>query len=132
MRFTASCITWQNENGVVLLGFADDEFNTTQYLLLQRTLGPDQQDRDLGMDRLYIELNDQARSAYGTVEEARLRMQGVTFRLDQATAATVSNGESIEIAFDVTAARLQEMAEQLRLLTGPDRVHVTPDDGMST
>lgn len=132
MRFTASCITWQNDNGVALLGFADDEFDTTQYLLLQRTLEPDQQDRDLGLDRLHIELNDQARSDYGTVEDARLRRQGVTFRLDRTTAATVSNGESIEIAFDVTAARLQEIAEQLRRLIGPSRVHVTPNDGIAT
>lgn len=124
MRFTASCISWQIEDGVALLGFADDEFHTTQYLLLQRTLEPDQQDRALGMDRVYIEWSEQSRSAYGHVEEARLRRDGITLRLDPATAAAVSNGERLEIVFDVTAPRLLEIAEQLRLLIGPDRVHV--------
>lgn len=128
MRFTASCITWQNEDGVALLGFADDEFNTTRYLLLQRTLEPDPQDCGLSHDRVYIELNDQSRSAYGDVEEARLRKPGVTFRFDPTTAAAVSSGESVEIAFDVTVRRLEEMAEQLRLLIGQDRVHATLND----
>ena len=126
MRFKASCITWQNENGVAMLGFADDEFNTTQYLLLQRTLEPDQQDRALGHDRVHVQLNE--RSAYGNVEEAQLRKQGISFWLDQVTAATVSNGEGIEIAFDVTAPRLKDMAEQLRLLIGQERVHATLND----
>lgn len=128
MRFTASCITWQNENGVAVLGFADDELSTTQYLLLQRTLEPDRQDLALGFDRVHIESNDQSQSAYGDIEEVQLRAQGVTFRFDQTTAATVSNGETIEIAFEVTAPRLQDMAEQLRLLIGPGRVHVTLDN----
>lgn len=128
MRFTASCIIWRNEDGVAELGFADDEFNTTQYLLLQRTLEPDQQDRASGFDRVHIELSDQSHSAYGDIDEVRLRMQGAAFRFDQTTAATVSNGETIEIAFEVTAPRLQELAEQLRLLIGQDRVHVSLDN----
>ena len=72
-----------------------------------------------------MEWSEQSQSAYGHVEEARLRRDGITLWLDPATAAAVSNGESLEIAFDVTAPRLQEIAEHLRLLIGPDRVHVT-------
>ena len=128
MRFTASCITWQNENGVAVLGFADDELNTTRYVLLQRTLEPDQQDRSLGQDRVHIEVNDQSQSAYGDIEEAQLRTEGVTFRFDPTTAAKVSHGEAIEIAFEVTAPKLQEMAEQLRLLIGQGMVHLTLND----
>lgn len=120
MKFKASCITWQNENGVAMLGFADDEFNTTRYLLLQRTVEPDQQDRALGHDRVHIHLNE--RSAYGTIEETQLRPQGVIFRLAPGTAAMVSDSEAIEVTFDLTATKLKELADQLRLLVGEGRV----------
>ena len=58
MQFTASFITWQQENGAALLGFADSEFDTTNFLLLQRTLDPNQQDVALVQDGLHIQLND--------------------------------------------------------------------------
>ena len=123
MKFKASCITWQHENGVAMLGFADDEFNTTQYLLLQRTLEPDQQDCALGHDWVHIQLNE--RSAYGTVEEAQLQKDSVVLRLDDATAATVSDGENIEITFDVPTTKIKDLAEQFGLLIGQERVRTT-------
>jgi len=129
MKFHATRITCQVEDGVAMLGFADDDFNTTQYLLLQRTLEPDQQDRGLGMDKVHIELNSQIRSAYGNVEEAQLRTRGVVFRLDPATAAKVSDGETIDVAIDMTASKMKEVAEQLRLLIGEERVLDTPQRG---
>ena len=63
MELHASRITCRVEDGVAMLGFADDDINTTQYLLLQRTLEPDQQDRRLGMDKVHVELNSQIKSA---------------------------------------------------------------------
>jgi hypothetical protein len=125
MKFHASRITCQVEDGVAVLGFADDDTHTTQYLLLQRTLEPDQQDRKLGMDQVHLELNSQIKSAYGTVEEAQLRKHGVVFRLDPTTAAKVSDGETIDVTFDLSAGKMKELAEQLRLLIGEERVRVT-------
>ena len=129
MKFHASRITCQVEDGVAVLGFADDDTNMTQYLLLQRTLQPDPQDRRLGMDKVHFELNSQIKSAYGTVEEAQLRKQGVVFRLDPATAAKVSDGETIDVAIDLSAGKMKELAEQLRLLIGEDRVRITSREG---
>jgi hypothetical protein len=129
MKFHASRITCQVEDGVAMVGFADDDINTTQYLMLQRTLGPDQQDRRLGMDKVHIEFNSQLRSAYGNVEEVQLRKQGVVFRFDPATAAKVSSGETIDVTMEMTAGKMKELAEQLRLLIGEERVRVTPHKG---
>jgi hypothetical protein len=120
MKFKASYITWQNQNGVAMLGFADHEFNTMQYLLLQRTLEPDLQDHALGHDQVHIQLNE--RSAYGTVEEAQLQKGGLVLRLDDATAATVSGGENIEITLDVPTAKIKDLDKQLGLLIGKERV----------
>lgn len=38
------------DGGIHLIGFADSEFNTSTYLVLQRSLEFDEQDSALGMD----------------------------------------------------------------------------------
>jgi hypothetical protein len=118
MQFTATFVTYQNENDTVLLGFADSEFDTTNFLLLQRNLEPDDRDIANGLDGLHIQFNNHF--AYGKIESASLRTSGLALRLDQATAAAISNGEAIEIAFDLPATRLPELESQLRLLIGED------------
>lgn len=120
MIFNAPVISAKTENGVAILGFANDEVNTTQYLLLQRLLNPSQQDRALGLDRIHVQLNE--RSEYGAVKEACLRVQSVVFQFDEATAAAVSNGEPVEITFNVNSAQLDSLATQLRQLIGKDNV----------
>ena len=119
MKLALPFVVVQNEYGVALLGFADEQFNTTQYLLLQRTLAPDDQDRALGQDRVHIELND--RSAYGDVEEARIEngLRLPVLRLDPLTASQVSGGETIEVGFGESAS-LDIIAAQLRLLIGAE------------
>jgi hypothetical protein len=117
MTFNLPFVTVRNEYGVALLGFADEQFNTKHYLLLQRTLEPDDQDRGLGQDRVHIELND--RSAYADVEEARLANGRLVLRLDPATAGQISGGETIEVAFGESTS-LDIIASQLRLLIGPE------------
>jgi hypothetical protein len=129
MKFHASRITCLVEDGVAMLGFADDDINTTHYLLLQRTLEPNPEDRRLGMDQVHVELNSQIQSAYGNVEEARLRKRGVVFRLDPATAAKVSDGEAIDVTIDMTPEKMKEVADQLRLLIGEKNVRVAPQKG---
>jgi hypothetical protein len=120
MTLTLPFVTVQNEYGVALLGFANEQFNTTQYLLLQRTLEPDDQDRALGQDRVHIELND--RSAYGDVEEARLENGRLVLRLDPLTANQLSGGETIEVAFGESMG-LDIIATQLRVLIGVKFCH---------
>jgi hypothetical protein len=122
MQFTATFVTYQNENDTILLGFADSEFDTTNFLLLQRTLEPAQQDVALGLAGLHIQFNE--RFAYGKVESASLRSGGLTLRLDQATAAAISNGEDIEIKFAFPELRIRELESQLRSLIEADQFDI--------
>lgn len=55
----------QKENNVVIVGFADDEFNSKEYVLLQKSLVSEEQDKKLGLDQVHITFNDPSRSAYG-------------------------------------------------------------------
>jgi hypothetical protein len=125
MRFSANCVTCQTRDGVALLGFADDEFNTTQYVLLQRELGPQRpEDREAGFDKPHIEVNSQTHSGYGGVMDARLHETSLVLRLDPQAAARMFVDDTIEIAIRVPSEKLDEIGEQLRLLLGNDIVRV--------
>lgn len=122
MEFHANCISHQTEDGVALLGFADDEFSPSQYIFLQRTLEPDQQNHESGHDAIHIEINSQERSTYGDVEQAQLERDRLSLRLSEDTASNLSSSTTIQITFDVMPDQLNNLAKQLRLLLGQDRV----------
>ncbi|GIW82863.1 MAG: hypothetical protein KatS3mg105_4670 [Gemmatales bacterium] len=124
MRFTATCVTCQTQDDVAMLGFADDEFNTSQYVLLQKDLEPSQEDLELGHDRPYIEIDDQRYSRYGGVVKAQLKENQLVLKLDPQAAADMSVDDTIEISFRVPMERLKEISSQLRLLLGNDIVQV--------
>jgi hypothetical protein len=111
-----------------MLGFADEEFNTTQYVMLQKGLRPNQQDREHGFDQLHIEVNSQIHSGYGGVVEAQLQENWLILKIDPQAAANMSVDDTIEIAFHVSMERLKEISNQLRLLLGSQRVRTAFDD----
>ncbi|MBB4128791.1 hypothetical protein GGR77_004122 [Xanthomonas translucens] len=52
-----------------LVGFADQAFDTTAYLLLQRAFAFDEQDVALGMDTYHVEWSGQEISGYGGISQ---------------------------------------------------------------
>lgn len=120
----ANCVTCQTQDDVAVLAFADDEFNTTQYVMLQKGLKPSQEDRALGLDKLYMEVNSQGQSSHGGVETAQLESNRLLLTLDPKAAAKMSLGDTIEISFRVPREKLTEISDQLRFLLGPDNVQV--------
>jgi hypothetical protein len=124
----ASCVTWSVEDGVAILGFADDPVDTEHYLLLILDLSPDDQDRALLMDRLYVEMESQANSAYGELVEAEIIEHRVRLRFDPAAAAAVSSGEVVEIILDGDPGARQRVIAGLALLVGPERLRVVDSE----
>lgn len=90
----------QIENDVVVVGFADNEYNTNQYLLLQRTLCCTKQDCDLSLDKIHISYNDQTRSSYGGILNAILAEDSMELILDSETADALGTNTIIEVTFN--------------------------------
>ncbi|NLF15080.1 MAG: hypothetical protein GX597_25090 [Anaerolineaceae bacterium] len=63
----AKFVYTQSNNESVMVGFADDQFNTTEYILLQRMLDPLQEGNNSQQEDVYIEINEQKYGAYGGV-----------------------------------------------------------------
>jgi hypothetical protein len=90
--FEAKSVAVEHPDGEFhLVGFADREFNTSIYLMLQRAFEHDEhdeQDVELGMDTYHVEWCDQQNSGYGGISQFVLKPTGaeITFAPDAAEA----------------------------------------------
>jgi len=62
-----------HDAGTFSLAFADDADTPRRYVLLQKSLAPDAQDIELGLDGLHLEIDDPSRSAYRAVARIDVR-----------------------------------------------------------
>lgn len=60
----AKMVSFEEDDATVILAFSASEEEVTDYLMLQYPLQPDEQDRRLRMDGLYIERADQRSGCY--------------------------------------------------------------------
>ena len=128
MKFKASAISALIEDGVAILGFADDQFNPTCYLMLSRTLEPSRQDLTQGLDKPHLEVNSQKNSYYGGLREARLSRSRLMVMLEEEAATKMSIDKEIEVDFTLKDEKLREVSQQLRLVLGDDSIHVEIDN----
>lgn len=63
----------EDDGEVFILAMTDKEYDPQHYILLQKSLVPDQQDIDAGLDGIHIEIGDQSRSAYRAIARIELR-----------------------------------------------------------
>src|SRR4051794_4756778 len=77
----------------LIVGFADRQFDTSRHLILQRSLNPDD---DAGV---YLEYNNQAFSAYGTVSQCLLCNGRIEMTVDDVTAKRLGTPTTFAIEF---------------------------------
>lgn len=82
--FDAKIFFSEDENGVLVVAFADDEQEPQKSVLIQKTLEPDEQDRELGLDKSHIEIAGQSRSTYGGISSINVSLDGVEIHLNEA------------------------------------------------
>lgn len=106
----------QIENNIITVGFADDEFNTQEYILLQKTIIYDDQDKKLGFNRIHITCNDQSRSAYGGILKFIFNNGKINILLDPNTADVLKTEDQIEIVFPTNTFDLAKLRQYLQEL----------------
>ncbi len=94
------------ENGVLTVGFADDEFNTQEYLLFQHWLDAEAAGED---DVIYIERDDQSRGTYGGVQRLVLSRTHALLLLSPTTAGVIATEQAVNIFFSATDEQFQEL-----------------------
>ena len=122
MVIDAKNVSGSAQNGVVMLTFANDAVAPSQYVLLQRALNPSQQDKDLGQDRVHIQINAELNSGYGDISEASLDASGLSLRLSQETAARLRTDEHVEIRFNLSTQQYRDIETKLATMIGRERL----------
>ena len=108
----AQVVAIQNDDDMLLVGFADHEYETNDYITLQRALNPTAQDKALSQDGIYIEINDQIRSYYGGINCIILSKDSVSLQLSSEAATEVQSDVNIKV--DIS---LQTCANKLAWMT---------------
>jgi hypothetical protein len=106
------------EDGFWQLAFADDPIQTQHYLVLQRAFEFDEQDKKLGMDTYYVELDDHSCSAYGGIRSAALSRRQIVLRFESDAAAQLNVEEVLEITFDLPQGDWQPVVDIARKILG--------------
>lgn len=107
--FKATHISVTHEDDYLLVGFADDEFDAGEYLMLQRAYEFDEQDTAHGMDTVYIERNDQSQSTYGGITRVLLAQTYVQVMLTATAADALACDQMITIIITAIPQELTEV-----------------------
>lgn len=101
------------ENGVLTVGFADDQFNTQEYLMIQNWLDAEAEGED---DEIYIEHNDQSQGTYGGVERLVLSRDHALLLLSPETAEVIDTEQEVNIFFSATDEQFQQLKAGLEVV----------------
>jgi hypothetical protein len=114
----AGFVYTQNDGEVAMVGFADQQYDTKAYVLLQRTLRPSGDDVRRGWDDVHVTVNDQTRSAYCGVKRISLLNKQVLIEVNSTTANHLGTGETISVNMENAQVDVGELAETLKLVCG--------------
>lgn len=99
-QFNAHHIAVDTDGSTVVISFADNEFSPSRFVLIQKSQKVDARDRDMGFDKVHIQIEDQSRSGYGGIVEVSAGHDRLTVFLDQAARAAFKIDGDIEISVD--------------------------------
>jgi hypothetical protein len=109
MLVEADTVEIWGEKRVMQLYFSNDQSQQPQYVVLSRDLRPSDQDRRLGLDKLYLEVNDQGVSGYDAVQDILLLPGKVSILLEPSSQIAIECGHRIDITFDQACVEVQEI-----------------------
>lgn len=96
-----------------LVGFANDDFEPTHYLQLQRGFEDSDQVIHLGMNTYYVEIDDQSSSCYGGIEHFELRRDQALVKFSSQGEKKLNGIESAEVKFTIDNEKFTHLQDRL-------------------
>lgn len=101
--------------GALVVGFADQQFGTSQYVLLQRMLDPNDD------DGVYLERDDQVYGTNAQVSTCLLSRDRIELTVDDMTARKLGAEVSFAIEFSCDEQKWQRLSVELgRIFSGTE------------
>jgi hypothetical protein len=97
LLFIAGFAFADDDGETMTSGLADKQFETSRHLTFQKAHKTSEQDKCLGLDGVYLEVNDQLHSCYGGVENIHLFEN----RLDISLTEKAATAMQLPIQFSV-------------------------------
>ncbi|WMS87524.1 Imm10 family immunity protein [Pleionea litopenaei] len=121
-ELNASHIFNQDDNYMVMLGFADDEFEPSKFVIIQKAHEYDDQDVKLGMDKLYIKVEDQSRAKYGGVSSFTLDDNCLVIELEQDTQSSLKVDGNIRVTLEANHPELESTLSVLKKIASDENI----------
>jgi len=122
--FKATYIHAENMGDYLLVGLADHQYDTADYLTFQRAHEFDEQDVRVGMDAVHVERNDQGCSCYGGMRNVVLFADRLHIDFDARGVEFMDGLASTEVTFDFPSERLETLRSALKqCFSGFDYFH---------
>jgi hypothetical protein len=101
-------IASRDKNDVLLVGLADAQFDTSEYLWFQRYFDPKYD------DGIYIERDNQGQGTYGGIEKLVLSRDKVVLYLSEETARILDTEQKVIITFSATDEQFEKFSSDLQ------------------
>jgi hypothetical protein len=112
----AGFVYTSDQDGVVMVGFADQQFDTRRYVLLQRTRDVSDEERARGENDVHFEIDGQERSDYGVIDCVEVERGAVRIALRADKAADLEMDAEIRVTFKVNTQKHSQLVNGLRSL----------------
>lgn len=111
----AGCVYTSDEDDVVMVGFADQQYGARRYLLLQRARSVSEEERARGEDTVYLEV-DGERSEYDAIESIVVERTAAMVVLQAESAARLKTDQEILVSFRNDDHEYSQLLDGLRAL----------------
>lgn len=120
--FDATHIFTQDDGYMVMIGFADDEFEPTKFVILQKAHEYNDQDKQMGMDKINIQVEDESRSKYGGINAVNFSEGMIKVSLSDDTKSALSVDGDIEAAISVDHPAFEEVKYHLKKICEAEQI----------
>ena len=101
LSFHAIEVSAEDDEDLFLVGFLKSADDPMEYVMFQRGKDVTEQDISLGLDGVYVEVDDQRYSTYGEIETCELQRGSIRILASDPVAARIRNIKDIDISFEI-------------------------------
>jgi hypothetical protein len=114
--FFATYLYAEEQDGLVMVGFADSDYETRDYLLMQRPLAPSGLDPAPAADEIRIQRNDEAHAARGGIRSFDLFEDRASIEFEPAAAKQLAIAPQVVINFSTCSYKFREVRTHMQKL----------------
>jgi hypothetical protein len=107
--FTANFISVDEDDDCFVVELADEPYNASRRLVLQRTRAPSALDVELGLDGYHVEVDDQTQSCHGGIESFELFPDRVEVTFEEDAVETLGGEQALLVRFTIREKQLAQL-----------------------